>query len=82
MVIIVENHRVSDLLQHSRKVICDQKSAATRKKNKGGDEVRLVNNSDHDSNSCLEYSSFEGSSDDDNIELEYFLGKDKATKHH
>jgi len=51
----------------------------------GGDEddneVRVVNNSDHDSNSCLEYSSFEDSdSDDDNIELEYFIGKDKATK--
>lgn len=32
-------------------------------------------------NSYLEYSSFEDfNSDDDNIELEYFIGKDKATK--
>jgi len=51
----------------------------------GGDEddneVRIVNNSAHDSNSCLEYSSFEDSDgDDDNIELKYFICKDKATK--
>lgn len=50
----------------------------------GGDEdegeVRIVINSDHDSNSCLEYSSFEDSRDDDNIQFEYFIGKDKTTK--
>lgn len=48
--------------------------------NEDDDEVKLVNNSDHDSNSCLEYSSFEDSSDDDNIEHDYFIGKDKTTK--
>jgi len=45
-----------------------------------GGEVRIVNNSDHDNNSCLEYSSFEHFSDDDNIEFDYFIGKDKTTK--
>lgn len=56
-----------------------------RKKKLGNDEdddeVRIVNNSDHDGNSCLEYSSLEDSdNDDDNIELEYCIGKGKATK--
>lgn len=44
-------------------------------------EVRTIHIRDHDSNSCLEGSSFEGTdSDDDNIELEYFFGKYEETK--
>lgn len=59
--------------------------AETSKEEVGGDEdddeVRVVYNSDHDSNSYLEYSSFEDSnSDDDNTDLDYYIGKDKITK--
>lgn len=56
-----------------------------QKKNWGVDEndgeIKIVNNSNHDSNSYLEYSSFEYYNRyNDNIELKYFIGKDNTTK--